>query len=227
MRFWPVLLSACGRISFDAHPDATPDVAIDAPIGMPMLVQVGGGQVVSMTQDVQLGKKSGAGNLIVVVCGTLTPLLSVSDDAGNPYTQTIAYENPDSSTQGYLWWTIAAQPAKIIHTSFAQAMTHTVDVLEYAGIGGATGSSTGHAASGTALDTGAVAANPGDLLVAFTHQNIATTWTEPAGWMLRADNMHTFVIDRTADAVAGFDAMIASSNDQPWDAHVVAFGPEK
>jgi len=225
MRFWPAILCACGRISFDAPPDAPP--MRDAPIGMPMLVQVGGAQVASMTQDVPLGDQTAAGDLIVVVCGSLTPLTAVTDDAGNVYTETIAYANPDSATQGYLWWAIADRPATVIHTGFAAAKTHTVDVLEYAGIGAATGSASDHAAAGTAVDTGAVPAHPGDLLVAFTHQNNATTWAAPAGWTVRADNMHTFVIDRVADADAAFGAVMTASADQPWDAHVVAFGPRK
>lgn len=64
---------------------------------------------------------------------------------------------------------------------------------------------------------------PGDLLVAFTHQNTVTSWTAPAGWTVRANNMHTFVIDRTADASAPVDAVITAGLDQSWDAHLVAF----
>lgn len=205
--------------------DAAP--ASDAALAPPMLVQSAGMQTSQDPQAVMLADPIATGDLVVVVIGALSLLgtvgAPVTDDGGNAYTEAIGFENAGDGSNGYLYWTLATAPAQTISVDYKQPNAHTAFVFDFANAGPAAAKSS-QSGTGSDLDTGAIPAAAGALLVAFTHQPNATTWSVPTDWNKLADNMNTFVLARVATTSGSYGAQFMSEGvSQPWDAHVVAF----
>jgi hypothetical protein len=225
------MLFACGRLEFDDSrapdaSDATPDAVVDAaPQPVPAFVQGAVNQVATNPQTLAFPATVAAGDLIVVAVGALSqPNTNLSDTFGSTFTLEISFDNAVAGSFGYVWVGHAAgSGAESITVTYGSADEHTLELLEYVHAGALDHTASG-SGNGSSLDTDPLTTSAdGDLVVAFTHQDNATTWTPAAGFTTREDNMHTFTADELVGSAGVYAVHFDADVAQAWDLHALAF----
>jgi hypothetical protein len=133
-----LLVASCGRLSFDATSDATTSDtgALDAFVETPALTNVSSSSTGTgptfTTLPVTIPRTT-ADNLIVVAVALHggEPITSVTDDAGNSYTQ--AGRSLAGSTASEIWYATNSAPAQMVTVQIGFSGHFDVWVAEFSG----------------------------------------------------------------------------------------------
>lgn len=210
-------ITITGTATSESHTTTFSITVNTAPAG-PALVQTGSAVETAAATSLagSFPTTSNAGDLLVlaasVYTGSTDRITSVTDTAGNTWTEVGAYDSSGHFSDGELWYTADAKPTTTVTVHVSSATTISFEILEFSGVAtsGPLDSSAGTSNTGTTAGSGSASSTSTDeLAVGFAagHGNSEAMTPNAAGYTTEPQQTSTGT--NTASIVTGYQILPA------------------
>jgi hypothetical protein len=179
----------------------------------PAFVQSGGATQASAATSLagSFPTASTAGDLLVmtasVYTGATNHITSVTDSAGNTWTQAGAFDTSGHFSDGEIWYASNAKPTTTVTAHVASSTTMSFELLEFSGVG-TVDALAGTSNTGTTANSGSAASGSAqELAVGFVagHGNAETITANSSGYTAQAQQTSTGT--NTTSVVSGYQVL--------------------